>query len=340
MVAAIDRLMVRGDLPDRTLHVICPRDADIAGSPYAALRCESFGHLTGHLWEQLELPYRARDGALLNLANTAPVLHGRQLIVIHDAAIYAVPKAYGTTYRLWHKFLHSVFVRSNVRIATVSRFSASELSRYLAIAPSRVLGPTFEGADHILRVQPDRDALSRHQLAERKYALAVGSLALHKNLHALTLTAVELMDRGMTLAIAGSTNPDVFAGAAGAGGELADVRYLGRVDDAELRALYQGAVCFLFPSRYEGFGIPPIEAMTCGCPVIAATAGATMETCQDAALYCDPDDPEAFASAVSKILRDEGTSERLRECGRRRAREFTWDKAAERLIATINETAL
>ena len=110
---------------------------------------------------------------------------------------------------------------------------------------------------------------------------------------------------------------------------------VGRVNDGELRALYEGAACFLFPSRYEGFGLPAIEAMACGCPVVAARAGALPEECGEAALLCDPASPGEFAAAVARLLDEPGLADGLRAAGRARAATFTWDGAARRLLDAI-----
>jgi glycosyltransferase involved in cell wall biosynthesis len=111
-----------------------------------------------------------------------------------------------------------------------------------------------------------------------------------------------------------------------------DVRALGRVSDPELRALYEGALCLLFPSSYEGFGLPPLEAMWCGCPVIAGPAGAVPEVCGDAALYFDPDGPRSLADAVAKLADDAALRTGLAALGRARAAEFSWEMAARRLL--------
>jgi glycosyltransferase involved in cell wall biosynthesis len=333
ITAALDRLSTGDSFPTR-LVMLTPRGWD-KPTPYRAIRHHAFGKLHGHLWEQLELPRRARDGLLVSLGNSGPVLHSRQLIVLHDANIYALPDTYSVPFRLWHKALHRLYRHSSARIATVSKFSAGEIARYLHLDPSQILGPTLEGADHILRVEPDFTILPRHGLVAGRYVLAVGSLARHKNLAALAATVAELDRRGFHLAIAGSADPAIFSGAGNAGPRSA--KYLGRVSDAALRALYERAACLVFPSRYEGFGIPPIEAMACGCPVVAATAGAVIETCGDAALYCDPDDQTAIAATVARVIDEPSVAGSLRERGRIRAQALTWEAAARRLMSLIEQ---
>jgi alpha-1,3-rhamnosyl/mannosyltransferase len=102
------------------------------------------------------------------------------------------------------------------------------------------------------------------------------------------------------------------------------------VSDEDLPALYGGAALFVFPSLYEGFGLPPLEAMACGAPVIAARAGSLPEVLDDAALLVDPNDPRALAAAAARLLRDPAATDALRALGRARAGRYRWDEAADR----------
>jgi glycosyltransferase involved in cell wall biosynthesis len=211
------------------------------------------------------------------------------------------------------------------RLLTVSRFSASRIGLHLGVdAPA-----TLEGGEHILREAADASVLERHGLARQGYALVIGTGAAHKNLDALRGAAAALRSRGLALAVAGAKDVAVFRDGTA---PPEDVRALGRVSDAELRALYEGALCLLFPSRYEGFGLPPLEAMWCGCPVIAGPAGAVPEVCGEAALYFDADEPGSLAGAVARLADDASLRAGLAALGRARAAEFSWEMAARRLL--------
>ncbi|WP_270935763.1 glycosyltransferase, partial [Falsiroseomonas oryzae] len=109
------------------------------------------------------------------------------------------------------------------------------------------------------------------------------------------------------------------------------------VTDGELRALYENALCLVFPSRYEGFGIPPLEAMWCGCPVLAARAGAVPEVCGEAALWFDAEGPATPAAALSRLLDEPALADRLRAAGQARARLYSWDAAACRLLELLDQ---
>lgn len=311
--------------------VLAPPDApEVPGLPVRRV-----GRLRGQAWEQLDLPRHLDGAVLINPGNTAPLALRRQVVVIHDAAVFDMPGAYGWRFRSWYRLLHRGLARRGVRVATVSAHAREAIARHLRLDPA-ALAVVGEGAEHILRAPADAGLRGRLGL-ERPYVLAVGSLAPHKNLAALGATAGMLAARGMELVVTGGLAARVFAGAA----PLPRVaRYVGRVDDAGLRALYEGARCFVFPSRLEGFGLPAVEAMACGCPVVAARAGALPETCGDAALLADPADPRDIAAAVARVLDDPALAARLRAAGLARAGAWRWDAAAGRLAGLAGEWAV
>ena len=169
--------------------------------------------------------------------------------------------------------------------------------------------------------------LAQHGLEPGLFVLSVGTPATHKNLAALGFLAQRLQERGIPLVIAGGMRGAAFHAA-----RLPQLaRYIGRVSDAQLKALYEGAGCFVFPSRYEGFGLPPVEAMACGCPVIAADIPVLREVCADAAQFCDPDSPEDIAVQVLAVLGFTARRQALCEAGKARAAAFTWARSAAAL---------
>lgn len=294
---------------------------------------EHVGTRTGQSWEQIDLPRAANPAPLLSLGNTAPLrCGGKRVVVIHDAGVFDTPESYSPAFRAWYRTLHLSLPRLGAQIVTVSEFSRGRLAARLRLDPAQI-GVMPEGGEHILREPADSAVLAKHGLQPRGYALAVGTRAAHKNLGALSEAASLLGARGMTLAVAGAVKEGVFSGAADVAGR--EVRLLGRVSDAELRALYENALCLIFPSRYEGFGIPPLEAMWCGCPVLSARSGAVPEVCGDAALWFDAEGPATPAAALTRLLDEPGLADALREAGRARAQLYSWDAAARRLLELI-----
>ncbi|MBO1325142.1 glycosyltransferase family 4 protein [Acetobacter sp. TBRC 12305] len=288
------------------------------------------GRRKGQMWEQFELPRAARQGVLLNLGNTGPLWGGPRIVIIHDAGVFSQPGSYSWKFRLWYRFLHTVLRYTHARLVTVSRFSRMELAKYLRIPAERIT-VISEGAEHIAGVAADPAILARFGLHPQRFVLAVGNLAPHKNLARLDALARALGARGIPLVISGSVNAAVFNAKAGQALPNPAI-YVGRVTDRELRALYEAAACFVFPSLYEGFGLPPLEAMACGCPVVAADIAVLHEICGTAALYADPTDPDAIAKAVLDVLDTPSSARDMRAAGKVRAASFTWDRAARSLL--------
>ncbi|MBR0680226.1 glycosyltransferase family 4 protein [Roseomonas eburnea] len=333
IVAAADALAGAGAWPSaRVLHPAGARDPGLKH-----LRGEAVGTRGGQAWEQIDLPRAAKGDLLVNLGNTGPLLAGaRQAVVIHDAGAFDTPDSYSFAFRTWYRLLQKRLARAGARLLTVSEFSRGRIAAALGVDASSI-GVLPEGGEHILRVPADETVLARHGLEPARYALVVGNPAAHKNLAALTAAADVLGRHGLTLAVAGAADPAVFRGGGGVAAEAA--RVLGRVSDGELRALYANALCLVFPSRYEGFGLPPLEAMACGCPVIAAHAGAVPEVCAEAALWFDPAQPASLQDALARLVEEEGLRDGMRDAGLARAARFTWERAARELLAQITEVA-
>lgn len=313
----VELLLPSGCLPPSLAYI---RERSLAGGPSQA-------------WEQGALLRGAAGTFLLNLCNTAPVLKREQLVVIHDAATRRVPQAYGAAFRAWYGALLPVLGRTARCVATVSEFSRREIAGAFGI-PARKIAVLPEGAEHLHRVLPDRSILQAHRLAGRPFLLAVSSVVAHKNF-ALIARALQACPPGASfdVAIAGGSNPRVF-GEAG----LADdprIKWLGYVSDGQLRALYEAAAAFVFPSRYEGFGLPPLEAMSFGCPVICSSAASMPEVCGDAVLYIDPDDAGGLLRAMLRLLANPVLADQLRGKGLARAARWTWQRSAEALLSEV-----
>jgi glycosyltransferase involved in cell wall biosynthesis len=333
LVRALDRLLEREAGANLDVSLLLPPDGQ-RDLQLRRIETRRVGRLKGQLWEQFELPLYARDGLLLNLANTAPIFGPRQMVMIHDASVFAVPEAYSVSFGRWYRLMLPYWARRASLVLTNSEFSRTELARWLRIPMGkiRVVGG---GHEHILRTPSDEGVLARHRLGTRPYVLAVSNLSRHKNLEAVRAAIQLLGPSGCDYVLAGPANPRVF----GSWPEdaPAQVIRLGYVADGELRALYEHAACLVYPSRYEGFGIPPLEAMACGCPVIASRTASLPEVCGTAALYVDPDDPRQVATAIRRVLCEAGLGEELRQRGRDQSKRWTWTRSAVDTLAAIRE---
>jgi len=335
-------LALDAQVPPGRWTLLCPPAAQPPALQHIRVRRVGLAGLPLHLWEQGVLPWAARGGCLLNLAGAAPAFARRQVVTLHDAAVFDHPTAYTPAFVAWYRWLFRRLARRALGVFTVSDFSRGRLVAALGVAPAR-LSLLGLGADHLQGVAPDLSLLDRHGLRRAPFLLAVASANPTKNLAALVAAFGGLPPGTQRLVIAGGGNAQVFAGAAAP--DPPGVLRIGPVNDAELVALYGQAMALVFPSVYEGFGLPPLEAMACGCPVAAAQAASIPEACGDAALYFDPLDTAAITSALQALLADEPSGggalrERLRQAGLARAARYRWADAAAGLRASLQGMGL
>lgn len=217
-------------------------------------------------------------------------------------------------------------------IFTDSNFSQIELSQYLK-QPSEKFKVIPLAGDHIDRVPPDTRILSKHNLSKNSYVFMVGSQSPHKNL-ATVRDAVELTNGDIKIVFAGGQYQKVFNKEI-LRATTKNIIVLGYITDEELKALYLNALGFIFPSYYEGFGLPILEAMHCGCPVLCARAASLPEVAGEAALFFDPMKASDIAKAIDYIFLDQQLRNDLIQRGYRRAKEFSWRTATYSTLNTL-----
>lgn len=296
------------------------------------LGAREMGHRRGHLWEQLELPNLLNGAGLISLCNASPISVSRQIVTIHDAAPFTVPLAYSFAFRTWYRFMIRALGNRARGVMTDSCFSAGELQRRAGIRAEK-LSVIPLGSEHAHVSGHDTDVLDRHGLRGRPFLLAVGSSSPHKNFDALLRAAALLTDAPFLIVVAGGVSTRVHASSSlkSEVGNL--IRHVGRVSDEELRSLYDHAAGYVHPAYYEGFGLPPIEAMALGCPVLSARAAALPEVLGDAADYFDPFDDTDIAAAIVRFMNDDRRRTELRQRGLARAADFSWDRTANQVLA-------
>lgn len=278
------------------------------------------GPLNGTLWEQITLPWVTRGQLLLNLCNSAPIYKRRQLVVIHDATTVRVPQAYSKNFARWYKFMIPRLLKRSQILATVSNFSKNEIA--LVYDTTRKIHVVREGADHLHKLPDDGTVISKFDLDKRPFVLAVGSLAPHKNFGALIQAIEHIQNPEFDCVIAGGVDPSVFATKSTSLPKW--VKHVGYVSDSELKTLYKTARCFVFPSIYEGYGLPPTEAMAEGCPVISSNTASMPEICGDAAVYFDPKNPKDLSHILQEITKDPAKLRQMGAAGAQRAGKLNW----------------
>lgn len=286
------------------------------------------GVLHGHAWEQLELPLYTLDGFLINFCGCAPLLKFNQTVTIHDAAVSAMPNSFSWAFRTWYKLMFIWLGRSLKQIFTVSEFSKKELHKYYGI-PLNKLHVTYNGIDHIQQIQVDEGIIYREGLKDKKYILAVSSMNPSKNFP-LILDVARLMP-DTEFIIAGGSNAKVFKSA---GLDVPhNAKFIGYVSDEELMALYRHASVFVYPSLYEGFGIPPLEAMMCGCPVVVSDIEVFREVYGDAVEFCNLGKVEPWMLAIKCTL----NRRKCCKCKNKLLNKYKWKLQCNKMICSLKK---
>jgi glycosyltransferase involved in cell wall biosynthesis len=338
---ALDRLLSRWPqyLQGTRWQLAIPRDA--ADLPLLEnFEIHQLQFLRGHLWEQFSLALFARGAYLVNPSYSGPLGKRDQLITVHDAAVRAYPQMFSRSYRMINQLMMSVLAPRVETLMTVSRFSANELRRHFRLARNdAVVGR--EGWEHAVE-SPAADegaVLRRHGLHSAGFLLTVGSAKANKNF-GLVAQAVRLLgdEQRLPVVVAGAFDARLYQSAPSTGDR--SLRWLGFVPDAELGVLYRHAAWLIFPSLYEGFGLPPLEAMAHGCPVLAAHAASTSEIYGGAVLYFDPSDPASLAQLLREIsvdsvatARRDGLKQHMRACLASQSWRINAEIILERLLA-------
>lgn len=303
-------------------------------------------HPVGDLWENWVLPGRAARRGVDVIHGPAFLVPTRRkdsvatVVTIHDLVAFTHPATIPLRYALYMRWLLRRVTRHASRIITDSASVRDELHRILGVDGGMVdvvpLG--VAGRFRRPRAEAVREVAARLRVPH-PYLFFVGNLEPRKNLPGLIRSfrrVRRLYDGDLHLVVAGQIawKSEDFRDAFAQGNKHDDIRVLGYVAPEDLPALYAGAAAFVFPSFWEGFGLPVLEAMACGAPVITSNAASLPEVAGDAALLVDPHSEESIADAILAVLRDPALGRHLVAAGTERARALTWERTARATLAS------
>lgn len=284
----------------------------------------------GVLWQQLVLPRVAREGVLWGPHGTLPLaLRVPGVVTLHDFTSLTAPGRHRfKTIASFNLFIGRSLEKA-VRVAAVSRAVADEAMRWFGV-PAAKIALVPNGVDEFF--SPDGE--------EDDYILFAGTLEPRKGIDDLIAVYDTLPEPRPRLVLAGDAGWGMWGGFQSALGGLKPAPHItGYVSREKLRDLYRHARIFVYPSREEGFGIPPLEAMACGAPVVATRVGAIPEFAGDAALLIDPGDRGALREAITRLLRDAALRRELRARGPVRASRYRWEASAATMTRLLEEAA-
>ncbi len=295
------------------------------------LKCRMirFGIFTSILWEQIDLPIflmKHKNPLLLNFGSPGPFFYPNRIVTVHDLSFIIHPAWFSKSYWLYYRLATPVVTRLSKKVITVSEFSKNEIIRLIGI-PEEKITVIHNAVSGAFRKQQSHGAGK-----QGKYIFSVASLDPRKNLASL-VDAYKMagIDKEIKLVLAGKTNP-IFN--MDLPGEIL-THSVGYVPDDELSALYENATLFVYPSFYEGFGIPPLEAMSLGCPVILSDIPVFREIFGDAAHYVDPLDPTSICKGILLVLSDDPYRMELIRRGLERAKLYNWERSADKIVSII-----
>ena len=317
------------------INFICPNRTLINKELGKELEVYKFGNFKSHLWEQVELPLylrRKNTPLLINLINTGPIFYKNQLVTIHDLAFLRYPENFNFIFKKYYSFVIPKIAKKSRHIITVSKFSKNEIENLLYISGNKI---------SIVNNAPSNFFSKNYNNSYNKYkdhVLAVSSIDPRKNFDRIIEAFNEIVDDDIPLVIVGNKNkvfsqkqiPPKFL-------QNNNIHFTGYVTDQELASLYKNAKVFVYTSLYEGFGIPPLEAMASGCPVIVSDIPSLQETCKNAAYYVNPYDANEIRKGIEKIFYDDSLRNDLIQKGYQNILRFSWDYSAKKIINIIDK---
>jgi len=290
------------------------------------------------IWEQFLLPLQARKNHLLwSPGNMGPLIIINQVVTIHDIVPIEHPEWFRTSATAYYRLLLPLLVRQVRKLITDSHYSKERIVKRLNVPGEKItviplgVGETFRPVSQDVISQ----LLAKLGVAN-SYLLTLGSFEPRKNLKRLFLAWKVICDKYPDFDLVVTGLPSASSRGTGFS-EIPDrAQLIGYSADQDLPALYSGARAFVLPSLYEGFGLPPLEAMACGTPVIVSDTTSLPEVVGDAGMYCNPYDIDDMAQAMRRMIEDRDLRASLREKGLQRAKSFSWDHTAQEVWKVLS----
>ncbi len=300
------------------------------------LGAEKFGKLQGHPWEQIELPRFLKskgDPLLLNFSGMSPLFYTNKVITIFDLSVMRHPEWFSKRYYYYYKSLYPFVVKRSRKVITISEFSKREILDLLNIHERDIHVAYCSVSNNFKEVGHDTS-----DRGKENYILAVSSLDPRKNIRNLISAFKQLSMKNTKLFIVGAKHrafgrPELLDHA----GLDDNIIFTGHISDEELIHLYKRAKLFVYPSLYEGFGIPPLEAMTHGCPTVVSAIDSLQEVCGDASYYINPHDIHDIARGMEAVLSDTQTQKKLVKMGYERVKCFSWEQSAAGISKLLDD---
>ena len=296
--------------------------------------------LPGHMWEQFQLPLLAGKNPLWSPSTSGPVMHSNHVVTMHDTAFIDIPQYFSKSFARWYASMTKRLARSARHIVTVSDFTKKRVVEAFGI-DSRKVTTIYLGVTAAFRSRSSKDiaqVLARHRIDKQPYIVGFLGTDPRKNTTGLMKAWVQsaaAAHGGKLLLFGRAANLSVFA-ESDSPQEIEGVVRLGAIDDDTLATIYSGARGFVFPSFYEGFGLPVIEAAHSGCRVVTSNTSSLPEVSPSDAIFLDPSDTHAIADAIQHLFATPDTGEakaaRIDEMKR-----FSWDRAAARYAQLFAE---
>ena len=314
--------------------IVCPKAPVHQDYDVSDLNIVHYGIGNSHFWEQCVLPFffiGKKDYLVLSFTGLGSILIRHKVMTVHDLSFLKNPSWYSQAYYWYYRFMTPLAVKTSKHILTVSEFSKNEILGFYPFLKPDNISVVYNAIDRKLF-----KACTDIPQPKDRFILCVSSIDPRKNFTRLIeacqgLTAAKLY-------IVGKYNR-VFSQDTELDTNSDHIHFLGRVSDEELVRLYNQAECFVFPSLYEGFGLPPLEAMACGCPVLVSDIPVEREVCGDAAQYFNPLEPNNILHTITQYLNDADViKEKMRQKGYKNIMRFSWEKSAEALMNIVKET--